>query len=219
MRPPLEGPQFALRKTWVDPVPDIEMVQVHYAWSAVGEEPDWDAAESMVLVPDAGQPGLRSAVVDVPRGLPGQAEYALHHFFFVVRGTSRDTTPVVTELITPSEVVYEDHDGRFTHVGVLWGVRPPDEPAPPVPNYTTASMDGLDFGADQAPPDVTGTAAAVFDFVHSRPLPHVFRARVWGPRGFRVSYVVHLVRAGSPDPAEDIEEWDDNGGQQWYLDL
>ena len=217
--PPLEGPQFALRKTWVDPVPGIEMVQIHYTWSAVGQEPDWDGAESMVLAPDTGQPSLRSAVLEVPRGLSGEAEYALHHFFFLVRGTSRDTTPVVTELITPSEVVYSDHDGRFTHVGVLWGVQPPDEPAPPAQNYTTASMDGLEFGPRESSADAISTAAAVFDFVKSRPLPHVFRARVWGPRGFHVSYVVHLVRAAGPDPADDAEQWDDNGGQRWHLDL
>ena len=36
------GHLFGLRKTWVDPTPGIEMVQVHYAWTPPGQDPDWD---------------------------------------------------------------------------------------------------------------------------------------------------------------------------------
>jgi hypothetical protein len=214
----LEGPRFGLRKTWVDPVPGIEMVQVHYACSAVGQDPDWDDAESMVLMPDAGPPGSRSAVIDVPRSLPGASEYALHHFFFVVHGTERTTTPVVTEVVAPHDVVYEDRDGTYTHVGLVWAVQSPGDVQDPT-NYTTASLDGLDFAPDEDRAGGTDTAAPLFDFVRSRPLPHVFRGQVFAPRGFGVEYLFHLVRSGSPDPAADVEVWDDNGGQRWRVDL
>jgi hypothetical protein len=212
-----EGPLFGLRKAWVDPVPGIEMVQIHYAWSPVGGDPDWDDADSMVLAADAERPGVRSAVLDVPRAVAGEPEYALHHFFFVVRGTDRDSSPVVTEVVTPHDVVHEDADGELTHVGLVWGVPQPATGLDAAPNYTSATLDGLDFG--EGPEGGTDTAARMFDFVSSRPLPHVFRGRVWGIRGARVEYVLHLVRSGSPDPADDVERWDDNGGQRWHVDL
>ena len=31
--------QFALRRTWTDPVPGIEMVQMHFTWTPLGGEP------------------------------------------------------------------------------------------------------------------------------------------------------------------------------------
>jgi hypothetical protein len=222
-RPPLpggllEGPQFGVRKTWVDPVPGIEMVQIHYTWSPVGQEPDWEQAESVVLVNGGDHPGLRSAVIDVPRSVSGEAEYLLHHFFFVIRGTDRSSSSVVSEVVTPHEAVYEDHGGSLTHVGIVWGVVPHGAEGLTAPNYTTASLDGLDFVSDEASSEMD-TAAHMFEFVRSQPLPHVFRGRMWGPRGCRVQYMFHLVTSGSPDPADDVERWDDNGGQSWRVDL
>ena len=43
---------FGLRKTWFDPAPGIEMVQLHFAWTLPGQEPDWEAAESRVMTPN-----------------------------------------------------------------------------------------------------------------------------------------------------------------------
>jgi hypothetical protein len=206
---------FGLRKTWFDPAPGIEMVQLHFAWTLPGQEPDWDAADSCVMTPDDASPRLRTAVIEAPRHQNGSREYLLHHFFYVVRGTEWVSSPVFTEEIVTREITYTDEDGRWTHVGLAWGVSPGD-PTLAAPNYTAAAMDGLAFedaGAG-APPE----PAPVYEFVRAQPLPHVFRGLVWGPRGSDLRYVVHLVRTGAPD-GEDAEVWDDNGGTGWTLTL
>jgi hypothetical protein len=218
----VEFPSFGLRKTWVDPEPGIEMVQIQFACSPVGEEPDWESSDTMVLPPDPSRPGVRSAVLDVPRSLPGapREPFSLHHFFFVVRRTERFSSPVYTEEVVPHEVVVEDDDGSWTHVGVSWQVSTAaDEPAAAA-NYTVTAMDGLGFGdPDGDSAGTGGPVTHVFDFVRAQPLPHVFRGLVWGPRGSTVTYALHLVRSGCPNPADDTERWDDNDGQGWSLQL
>jgi len=207
---------FGLRKAWVDPGPGIELVQLHHTWTLPGQDPDWEAGDVRVLTPTGTAPGLRTAVIEVPRQVDGAREFLLHHFFYVVHGTEWRSSPVFTEEIVAREVTYEDRDGDWTHVGIGWGV-PPDEAVPAAPNYTAAAMDGLSFeepGAG-APPE----PAPIHEFVQAQPLPHVFRGLVWGPRGAELQYVVHLVRAGSPRPEEDGETWDDNGGSGWTLTL
>jgi hypothetical protein len=208
---------FGLRRTWVDPGPGIEMVELHYAWTPLGGEPDWEAGDSRVLTPADSSPGLRTAVIEVPRRVDGSsAGYALHHFFFVVQGIERRSTPVVTEEIVAREVTYRDDTGRWTHVGIGWGVSP-GSPEPAAPNYTSTAMDGLTFevAGGGAPPE----PASISEFVRAQPLPHVFRGLVFGPRWFELRYLFHLVRAGSPRPEEDSEVWDDAGGDGWTLIL
>jgi hypothetical protein len=206
---------FGLRKTWVDPEPGIEMVQLHHAWTAPGQEPDWEAADTRVLTPSATSP-VRTAVIEVPRQVDGSREYLLHHFFFVVRGTEWRSSPVFTEEIVAREVTYEDPAGEWTSVGIGWGVSP-GSGAPAAPNYTAAAMDGLSFeeAGSGAPPE----PSSIHEFVRAQPLPHVFRGLVWGPRGSELRYVVHLVRAGGARPEDDTETWDDNGGDGWTLTL
>ena len=50
-----------------------------------------------------------------------------------------------TEEIVAREITYVDEDGRWTHVGISWGVSPGD-PRFAAPNYTAAAMDGLLLG-------------------------------------------------------------------------
>jgi hypothetical protein len=207
---------FGLRKTWLDPSPGIEMVQLHYAWARPGQEPDWDAGDSRVLTPSEASPGLRTAVIEVPREVAGRREYALHHLFFVVHGAGSSTSPVFTEEIVAQEVTYRDDGGDWTHVGIGWGVSP-GLPHLAAPNYTTAAMEGLAF--TDAGAGAPAQPASIYEFVLAQPLPHIFRGLVWGPRGFDVRYVFHLVRAGSPGPERDTETWDDNGGAAWTLTL
>jgi hypothetical protein len=205
---------FGLRKAWSDPSPGIELVQLHYAWTPIGGEPDWDDADTRVLTEVA--PGLRAAVIEVPRLVQGSREYLLHHFFFVVRGTEWTSSPVFTEEIVAREVVYEDPGGAWTSVGIGWGV-PAGGPVAAAPNYTACAMDGLAFteAAGGAPPE----PGSILEFVQAQPLPHVFRGLVWGPRGSELRYVFHLVRAGSARPAEDTETWEDNAGAGWAVTL
>jgi len=207
---------FGLRKTWFDPAPGIEMVQLHFAWTRPGEEPDWEGADSRVMTPSEASPRMRTAVIEAPRQLDGSREYLLHHFFYVVRGTDWVSSPVFTEEIVTQEVLYTDEDGKWTHVGIAWGVSPGD-PSLAAPNYTAAAMDGLSFGDPAA--GAPAQPGSVHEFVQAQPLPHVFRGLVWGPRGSEVRYVVHLVRSGGPQAEDDVEEWDDNGGKGWTLTL
>jgi hypothetical protein len=207
---------FGLRKAWSDPSPGIELVQLHFAWTPAGGEPDWEDADTRVLTPVEGTPGLRTAVIEVPRQVQGQREYLLHHFFFVVRGTEWTSSPVFTEEIVAREVTYADPDGGWTSVGIGWGV-PPGGPVAAAPNYTACTLDGLSFG--EAGGGAPAEPAAIAEFVQAQPLPHVFRGLVWGPRGSELRYVFHLVRAGSPQPGEDIEAWEDDGGPGWTVTL
>jgi len=206
---------FGLRKTWFDPAPGIEMVQLHFAWTPPGKEPDWDGADSRVMTPHEASPRLRTAVIEAPRQLDGSREYLLHHFFFVVRGTEWVSSPVFTEEIVTREITYTDDDGRWTHVGLAWGVSPGNA-ALAAPNYTAAAMDGLTFEDPGA--GAPAEPAPIHEFVQARPLPHVFRGLVWGPRGAEVGYVVHLLRTGAPD-GNDEEVWADDGGARWTLTL
>jgi hypothetical protein len=42
---------------------------------------------------------------------------------------------------------------------------------------------------------------------------------VWGIRGSEIRYGYHLIRHGSPNPAQDTETWDDNAGVGWTVEL
>lgn len=220
-QPPAPGrraePVFSLRKMWRDTEPGISMVQIQYAWTPSGEQPDWDSAAEAVLfrLPDGS--GLRSALLEIPRYVSGSPSFALHHFFFVIRGTARIATPAFTEDIVAREVVYEDAAGKYTSVGVAWEVVDDSSGLPPLSNYTIAAMDGLSF--ESAGADASLEPVAIYDFVRAQPLPHVFRALVWGVRGSQVRYEYNLQRSGSPDPADDTEEWTDNGGSGWRVEL
>jgi hypothetical protein len=209
-------PVFALRKSWVDTEPGIEIVQVRYAWTVPGGRPDWDLGEEAVLQPRADVPGLRSAVVEVPRFVAGSPAYALHHFFFVIRRTGQTTMGIFTEDVVAREVSYSDETGDYTSVGVAWqGVE--TAPMLEVPNYTAARMDGLAFQSEGA--DAPGEPAAIHEFVRAQPLPHVFRALVWGLRGSQVRYSFQLLRTGSPNPADDGDRWVAGDGDGWVVAL
>jgi hypothetical protein len=209
-------PVFALRKTWADPGPGIAMVQIQFTWTPPGAEPDWADAEEAVLAPAAGAAGLRTAVLEVPRFVDGAADYALHHFFFVVGANDRTASPVFTEDVVAREITYTDESGRYTSVGLMWSAAEAS-PDLAVPNYTSTAMDGLPFqsaGGGAAPEH-----GSIYEFVRAQPLPHVFRGLVWGIRGSRIRYGYHLIRQGSPNPDDNSETWDDNGGAGWTVDL
>ena len=105
--------------------------------------------------------------------------------------------------------------GRWTHVGIGWGVSP-GQPEPAAPNYTAAAMDGLPFedsgrrgaaGAGADPRVRAGPAAAA-----RLPRPGVGAAWVRG------AVRVPPGPGGLPAPEEDTEAWDDNGGAGWRPD-
>jgi hypothetical protein len=45
---------FYMKKSFVDPEPDIEMVNIHYTWTAVGEPPNWEAHRETRAMPRGG---------------------------------------------------------------------------------------------------------------------------------------------------------------------
>jgi hypothetical protein len=207
-------PVFGLRKSWIDPEPGVAMVQIHYTWTPPGAEPDWADAEETVLAPEPGTAGLRTAVLDVPRFVDGAPEYSLHHFFFVVSTNDRAASPLFTETVIAREITYSDEAERYTSVGLVWSAVEV-LPELSVPNYTSTAMDGLSFQSPGSAPE----NASIYEFVHAQPLPHVFRGMVWGIRGSEIRYGYHLVRQGSPNPADDSETWDDNSGSGWTVQL
>jgi hypothetical protein len=45
---------FYLKKTFVDPEPGIELVNLHYTWTPLGEQPDWDTQHETRTMPRGG---------------------------------------------------------------------------------------------------------------------------------------------------------------------
>jgi hypothetical protein len=207
------GSTFTLAKEWFDPSPAIELVEVHYVWGIPAAAPDWDSAERAVAVrTDPTRPDRRVATLELPRLVSGTPDYLLHYFFFFAAGgNSMVSTRVFTEQIGTREVTYEDPEGRYTHVGVLWST-----PGSPDQNYVVATLDGLPFSGENEGAG-GGTLAPIYEFVQSVPTPHTFRARVWGVRNQPITYAFHLIRLGSPNPADDVETWENNTGRGWEL--
>jgi hypothetical protein len=56
---------FQLTKTWTDQEPNIEMVEIRYLWSPLGESVRWEGQEEtevMAVVPNT-NPRVRQAVI------------------------------------------------------------------------------------------------------------------------------------------------------------
>ena len=45
---------FYIKRTYVDNAPDIEMVNIHYTWTPVGQQPDWEAHRETRSMPRGG---------------------------------------------------------------------------------------------------------------------------------------------------------------------
>ena len=205
------APLFGLRRTWVDPGPGIDMVQIRYTWSPPGEPPDWADADTRVLAPHAGP--VRTAVLEVP--LAGGRGPRVLPAPLLLRG-QRDRpglSPVFTEEIVTHEVTYED-PGRL-HLGRRRLERRRRVAGAGRAELPRLRMDGLPFEPVGTAPEHSG----IYEFVRAQPLPHVFRGRVWGSAALDLRYAYHLVREGLPDPADDSERWDDNGGSGWTVHL
>lgn len=206
---------FALKRFWFDGDNPTEMVEVHYTWTPLGGQPDWNKHEetrALALVPGT-VPALRLGAIDLPEEIEGSPTYTLHSFFLVIHKDGRqEVTPVLAEEIAPREVTYEDPAGTFTSVGLHWSAF--DWSAP---NYTLMMLEGL-------PPEVQSPRPGIrypeiFEFVQGLPLPRRFRGRVWGPRGATIHAAYHLLRVGSPDPKDDLETWDNNAGRNYALEI
>ena len=101
-----------------------------------------------------------------------------------------------TEEIVAREIVLRGRHAGSGPTSASAGASPRGGPSLAAPNYTAAAMDGLSFEDSGA--GAPAEPAPIHEFVRAQPLPHVFRGLVWGPRGFELRYVLHLVRAGQP---------------------
>jgi hypothetical protein len=45
---------FYMKKSFEDPAPDIELVNIHYSWTPAGEPPNWDAYRETRMMPRGG---------------------------------------------------------------------------------------------------------------------------------------------------------------------
>jgi hypothetical protein len=212
---------FQLTKTWVDQEPGIEMVEIRYTWSALGEEAKWDGREEtevLSVVPNT-TPRLRQGVIEIPRYLDNKDSYQLHYRFVFVRGGREEFSPIFTEEIVAQEVPYVDAQGRITEVRLLWGVN-----GWAAQNWTQAKLTGLNLATNEtgAGHDREGEGIAddaIYELIQTVPLPRRYVAKVWGPRGATVEYSYQLLRTNSPIPDDDFETWDNNNVQNYRLSL
>jgi len=212
---------FQLTKTWVDQEPGIEMVEIRYTWSPLGEAAKWNGEEEtevLSVVPNT-NPRVRQVVIEVPRYLENKDSYQLHYRFVFVRGGREEFSPIYTEEIVAQEVPYVDTAGRITEVRLLWSVN-----GWSAQNWTQARLAGLNLQMIPTRPghDIEGEGIAddaIYELIQTVPLPRRYVAKVWGPRGSSVEYVYQLLRTNSPIPDDDFESWDNNNTQNYRLSL
>jgi hypothetical protein len=212
---------FQLTKVWVDSKPNPGTVEIRYTWSAIGQPGKWEGqeeAEVMALVPDT-RPQIRQAVLEIPRYVDGQDNYLLHYQFGGGGEHHEGFSRIFTEEIVAREVAHVDAEGRITEMRALWSVG-----GWAAPNWSKAKLEDLNLFVpdDAAGHDLEGEGVAdeaIYELVRTVPLPRRFVAKVWGPRGATVEYVLQLIRSGSPDPGEDFHRWDNRQGQNYSLTL
>jgi hypothetical protein len=118
---------YYCEKEFYDYAADVEGVNIHYLWTPLGGEPDWEAqrltrfmplvyapayivgsAAGRLLSPDATAPGtarLRKKVLRLPERIHDTASHAftdrylLHYYFEVFQGGHRYYSPRFTEEI------------------------------------------------------------------------------------------------------------------------
>lgn len=200
---------------WFDREAATEMVEVHYTWTPLGSQPDWDRhKETEVLGVHPGTaPAYRSCSIELPKTVEGEPRYLLHSFFLVIgRDGHQEFTQPVTEEIGSRDVTLADPEGRYTAVALSWSIH--DWSAP---NYHFMALEGLPLELPASPPG--GRMPEIYEFVRAVPLPHLFRGRIWGPKGATVHVAYHLLHFGSPNPQDDMEAWDNNAGRNYQFSI
>jgi hypothetical protein len=211
---------FQLTKVWIDPTPDIGLVEIRYTWSPLGQPAAWEDREETAVLPLVSHtnPRTRQGIIEIPRYVDGKDSYQLHYRFVITRQQrSEETSPVFTEEIIAQDVPYVDTAGRITEVRLLWGVD-----GWSAPNWTQARLESLDLQTlpDRAGHDREGEGLAddlMYELIQTVDLPRRYVGKVWGPRGATVEYVYQLLRSGSPIPADDFAAWDNNQTQNYRV--
>ena len=212
---------FQLTKVWTDQEPGIQMVEVRYTWSALGEPATWDGTEEtevMRVVPNT-NPTVRQAVIEPPRYFHDNDSFLLHHRFMYVKDGRENMSGMTTEEIVSREIEYLDREGRITEVRLLWGVDSWN-----APNWTQAKLEGLNLQTlpNRAGHDREGEGIAddaIYELIQTVPLPRRYVGKVWGPRGANVEYRYQLLRTNSPLPEDDFEIWLTDNGKNFRVNL
>lgn len=186
-----------LRKEWTDQDAGIDAVVIHFGWSALGRPANFSASHRSRELQDWGN-GRRGKVLAMPRSVWDEewgwcSEYAMHYGFEVIQGENRWTTEMFTEEIASRELEYVDDSGYITNICLHWAVG--DWSAP-----TYSPMEDERFPADSEFAsmryygywDKPRYHHAKWEMLRDLPLPHRWRARIWGPRGSTVLQQYHI---------------------------
>ena len=184
---------FQLTKVWIDEEPGIDMVEIRYLWSPLGEPARWEGQEEtevMAVAPNT-TPRVRQAIIEIPRYLAGKDSYHLHHRFVFVRNGREEFSPVFTEDIVAQEVPYVDDAGRITEVRLLWSVNGWN-----APNWTQAKLEGLNLLTEEtrAGHDREGEGIAddaIYELIQTVPLPRRYIGKVWGREELQLTMCVN----------------------------
>jgi hypothetical protein len=190
-----------LQKEWVDQDDGIDMVLIHYTWTPFGRDPDWNMHEWRPLGDGGGYPRRRTKVLTLPRevwddswGGPAR-EYAFHHYFEVFQSGHRWTTDTFTEEIVCRDLEFVDEQGLITNICIHWAVddwtapvfSPMEDPRfPGDSEFTSVRYYGYQ--------DKARYHEAKFWMLDQLPLPHRWRASMWGPRGSKLLQQYHIGR-------------------------
>lgn len=211
---------FYLRKEWVDQVDGIEQVFIRYAWAPVGDKPDWENSQVREMFPEwAGQRKRRAKVIKLPRSLNGSENYCLHYYFESKGVKSQTSDLFVEEIICDDTYSFVDYEGHYTNICVYWSLN-----GWGAPNYSSMFEDGTRLDNPLSSLHFYGRAHdglyvyQRYEYLRNLPRPHVFRGRVHGPRGARVTFCYHIMRRGSPF-GDDYDYWDNNNGLNYYREL
>lgn len=216
---PFEGFTY-LKKEWVDQEDNIESVTFSMALGQLNTPANWDNTESYIMMPEWGTAPLkRSWVVRIPTHLEGSERY-LFHYYFQIRYTdgSEKVSDDFSQLIMPKVIEYIDHSGNCVHVKMHWSLA-----GWTYPQDTEFEVAGIEWGDEYS---VSHSAYRFGDRLYERgraaavahlPVPRVFRATIWAPRGEEVNYCFNLV---SIDHSGNLcPKWDNNCGENFKMTI
>lgn len=216
---PFEGFTY-LKKEWVDHEDNIESVTFSMTLSQINSPANWDHTQSFAMMPEWGTAPLkRSWVVRIPTHLDGAERY-LFHYYFEIRydDGSEKVSDDFTQLIRPRVIEYIDHSGNCVHVKMHWSLS-----GWSYPQDTELEVAGIEWGEEYSVSHASyrggdrlyerGRAAAISRL----PVPRVYQATIWAPKGEEVNYCFNLV---SIDQTGNLcPKWDNNGGENFKMTI
>jgi hypothetical protein len=179
--------------------------------------------QELKLRPAYAPPSARVKIIKLPariqdpRASGGWTEnYLFHHYYEVFQGGRVWTTDLFTEEIVSREVELVDWKGNATGACAHWAVFDFDA-TQYVPSETREFVERYgednDFRSHKfyRHPNRDQYQREKFRMMSDIPLPHVWRSRVWGPRGATVIQGWHVAYLDELPPADQPlrirEEW------------